>query len=56
MSPEKREGYEAYYNGKSIGANSFVWTNQTWWMVEDWEEGWKEAEADDTANADDDYD
>lgn len=56
MSPEKKKGYDAYFKGKTIGSNPFVWTDQTWWMVEDWDAGWKEAEADDIAYAnDDDY-
>jgi hypothetical protein len=56
MSPEQREGYDAYYKGRGIGSNPFVWSNETWWMFEDWEKGWREAEAEDAANADDDYD
>jgi len=56
MSPEKKEGYDAYLKGKSMGSNPFVWSNQTWWMFEDWEAGWKEAEAEHVADANDDYD
>ncbi|NLF82621.1 MAG: hypothetical protein GX568_01370 [Candidatus Gastranaerophilales bacterium] len=47
MKAEESEGYEAYWKGQGKGSNPYPWTNQTWWMVEDWEKGWKQAEAED---------
>jgi len=46
MSPEEKEGYEAYNMGKTIGSNPYTWSNQTWWMVEAWDKGWKQAQSD----------
>jgi hypothetical protein len=44
---EEKEGYEAYWNGEGLGANPYRWSNKTWWMVEDWESGWKRAQQED---------
>mgnify|MGYP000138508570 CR=1 FL=1 len=43
----EKEGYDAYWKGQSLSANPYTWSNQTWWMVEDWEKGWKQAEDED---------
>lgn len=47
MSTEEREGYEAYWRGEGVGDNPYIWSNKTWWMVEDWESGWKRAQQED---------
>jgi|APMI01.1.fsa_nt_gi ribosome modulation factor len=47
MSTEEKEGYDAYWKGQSKDANPYHWSNQTWWMVEAWEKGWKQAEDED---------
>ncbi len=53
MLPEKKEGYDAYNKGESKDANPYNWSNQTWWMVEAWDEGWNEAKEDDYDDDDD---
>ncbi len=47
MSSEEKEGYEAYWKGKGKDSNPYHQSNQTWWMVEDWDKGWKQAEEED---------
>lgn len=47
MSSEEREGYEAYWKGQTKGSNPYHWSNETWWMVEDWDKGWGEAQNED---------
>ena len=47
MSPETKEGYEAYFSGKAKSANPYNWSNETWWQVEAWEDGWKKAQDED---------
>lgn len=47
MGSEEKEGYEAYWKGENKGQNPYYWSDQTWWMHEAWEEGWRQAEEDD---------
>lgn len=47
MTTEEKEGYDAYNKGQSKSSNPYNWSNQTWWQVEAWENGWKNAENDD---------
>ncbi|WP_170235807.1 hypothetical protein [Colwellia demingiae] len=47
MSCEKSEGYDAYWKGKPKGSNPYNWSNETWWMVEDWDKGWEEGQDED---------
>lgn len=47
MSTEEREGHEAYWRGEGVGDDPYIWSNKTWWMVEDWESGWKRAQQED---------
>lgn len=46
MSTEYQEGYKAYLKGASKSANPYHWSDNTWWMVEDWERGWNAAQND----------
>lgn len=47
MTSEENEGYNAYWRGVGKGSNPYPWNNQTWWMVEAWDKGWKKAEDED---------
>ena len=47
MSSEEKEGYDAYYKGKSIGSNPYDCGNQNWWEIDAWRKGWKQAQKDD---------
>jgi hypothetical protein len=47
MSCEKTEGYNAYWKGETKGSNPYHWSNETWWMVEAWDDGWEEGQDED---------
>ena len=47
MLSEEQEGRDAYWNGKSVEDNPYIWSNHTWWMVEARDEGWNGAEEED---------
>lgn len=46
MLDEEREGYNAFCNGLNKGHNPYHWSNETWWMVEAWDDGWDKARID----------
>tara|TARA_R110002167_G_scaffold137654_1_gene324740 strand:+ start:36635 stop:36838 length:204 start_codon:yes stop_codon:yes gene_type:complete len=47
MSSEEHDGFNAYWKGEPKSSNPHNWSNQTWWMVEDWDSGWEKAQEDD---------
>ncbi|WP_286270525.1 hypothetical protein [Thalassotalea hakodatensis] len=47
MSSEQKEGYNAYWKGESKSSNSYQWSDDTWWVVEDWDKGWDAAQEED---------
>lgn len=42
-----KEGYDAYLKREGIDSNPYDWSDKTWEMVEDWEDGWYQAQKDD---------
>ncbi|MCU7988136.1 hypothetical protein [Shewanella sp. SW24] len=47
MSSEYKEGYNAYWKGKSKSANPYDWSETDWWSQEDWDRGWDAAKIED---------
>ncbi len=47
MLPEEKEGYDAYWHGESQSSNPHTLSNRSWWLVDTWDSGWKQAEDDD---------
>ena len=46
MLSDKEEGYKAYWNGQTESDNPYQWNSRTWWLADEWNEGWMEAEDD----------
>lgn len=47
MSSEQLDGYNAYWKGQTKSSNPYHWSDETWWMVEDWDKGWEEGQDED---------